>query len=92
MSAEGKGPQELQREVADRKLCARCGACCWLAHPCPSLKWDDAGLTYCEIHKRRTKNCRIFPIDEKDIADRNLILPDVPCGYSFRPKKPAQHG
>lgn len=70
--------------------CARCGACCWLAHPCPSLKWDDSGLTYCEIHKRRAKNCRIFPIDEKDLADRNLILPNVPCGYSFRPRKPAQ--
>ena len=66
--------------------CARCGACCWLAHPCFNLAWEENGLTYCKIHKRRVKNCRIFPIDEKDIADRDLILPDVPCGYSFKPK------
>jgi hypothetical protein len=28
-------------------------------------------------------NCRVFPIDERDLADRDLVLPERACGYSF---------
>jgi hypothetical protein len=28
-------------------------------------------------------NCRVFPIDERDLADRDLVLPDRECGFSF---------
>jgi len=66
--------------------CVRCGACCNLAHPCRFLGFQDGGLTFCKIHKRRATNCRVFPIDERDLRDRDLLLPDVPCGYSFRSK------
>jgi hypothetical protein len=28
-------------------------------------------------------NCRVYPIDEADIADRDVIAPERKCGYSF---------
>ena len=50
MSAEVKGPQELQREVADRKLCARCGACLGMCpyratHECRIVVLDECNLS-----------------------------------------------
>lgn len=77
------------RESHARRVgeCARCGACCWLGHPCPYLVFGDDSLTSCNIHTRRATNCRIFPVDEKDLHDRDLLLPDTPCGYSFKPKE-----
>jgi len=65
--------------------CARCGACCMLGYKCQSLR-DNEGGTECTIHKFRPPNCRVFPIDERDIADRDLIRPDTPCGFHFDPK------
>lgn len=64
--------------------CARCGACCKLGMICLFLKKTEAG-TMCKIHTKRPKNCSAFPIDERDIADRNKILPGIKCGYSFDP-------
>ena len=29
--------------------------------------------------------CRLFPIDERDLRDRDIIAPDTPCGFSFLP-------
>ena len=66
--------------------CARCGACCKLGIKCPSLKADEAQGTKCTKHVVRTRNCVVFPIDETDIRDRNIIKPDTPCGYSFNGK------
>jgi len=50
MSIEWKGPQELQREVADRKLCARCGACLGMCpyratHECRIVVLDECNLS-----------------------------------------------
>ncbi len=50
MSIEWKGPQELQREVADRKLCARCGACLSMCpyratHECRIVVLDECNLS-----------------------------------------------
>ncbi len=70
--------------------CARCGACCMLAHPCPNLAFEKDGLTCCKIHNRRATNCRVFPIDERDLRDRDLLLPGTPCGYSFKPRYPQE--
>ncbi|MFH1421279.1 MAG: hypothetical protein ABIH42_00965 [Planctomycetota bacterium] len=64
--------------------CQRCGACCRLAHLCYYLEFDDKGLAMCKAYRRRAQNCRVFPIDERDINDRNLILPNVSCGYHFK--------
>jgi coenzyme F420 hydrogenase subunit beta len=48
--ADVKGPQELQREVADRKLCARCGACLGMCpyratHLCKIVVLDECSLS-----------------------------------------------
>ena len=43
----------------------------------------EVGATYCAHYHLRPPNCRIFPIDERDLADRDLVMPDVPCGYWF---------
>jgi Fe-S-cluster containining protein len=66
-----------------RGECKRCGACCKLGHICPYLDLDKNGLALCKVYPRRSKNCRLFPIDERDIADRDIIMPEVCCGYTF---------
>jgi hypothetical protein len=38
----------------------------------------------CMIHERRPPNCRIFPVDRRDLSDRDQIAPDRPCGFSFQ--------
>jgi hypothetical protein len=66
--------------------CRRCGACCQLFRRCPHLE-ADKGLSACRLYGRyRPPNCRQFPIDPRDLADRDLIAPDEPCGYSWTPK------
>jgi hypothetical protein len=32
-------------------------------------------------------NCKTFPIDARDLAERDWIAPDTPCGY-FWPDAP----
>jgi hypothetical protein len=66
-----------------RGECVRCGACCQLAWKCPRYH-DPDGLPSCLFYGRcRPPNCGNFPIDQRDIADRNRICPDQPCGYSW---------
>jgi len=70
-----------------RGQCLRCGACCRLMIRCPLLVENGsvAGSpsTECSHHGDRHDNCRVFPIDEADLADRNIIMPDQACGYYF---------
>jgi len=68
--------------------CRRCGACCRLGYRCQLLV-DDGEATTCRFHKYRPLNCRLFPIDERDLADRDLIVPGIPCGFRFE-RKPEQ--
>lgn len=35
------------------------------------------------MHGTRPMNCRVFPIDERDLADRDLLHPEAPCGFHF---------
>lgn len=68
-----------------RGECRRCGACCQLAIRCPHLVYED-GLGGCDKYDQaRPLNCQTFPIDERDLADRDLVAPDYPCGYTFVP-------
>lgn len=81
-------PGYVRQSIATRKgECARCGACCHLTakNGCPSLGFEEAGLSLCKIHGSfRMPNCVIFPVDARDIADRDLVAPDtVKCGYRF---------
>lgn len=37
---------------------------------------------HCNAYKKfRAPNCHQFPIDKRDLADRDLVFPDNPCGY-----------
>jgi len=62
--------------------CRRCGACCQLGYRCQLLR-TTGDITECRVHGLRPRNCRLFPIDDRDLADRNAVAPDVPCGYRF---------
>ncbi|MDD5655655.1 MAG: hypothetical protein PHF00_00170 [Elusimicrobia bacterium] len=72
-------------EMASRRQgeCLRCGLCCKLLFKCPFLQTLPSGLSRCRIHKRRPDNCKYFPIDEKDIRERDSLGADRPCGFWF---------
>jgi hypothetical protein len=76
-------PGYVREQEARRKgECARCGACCVLAFRCPF--YDAAAEPpSCRIHERRPRVCRCFAIDERDIRDRDRVLPERRCGFSF---------
>ena len=65
--------------------CVRCGVCCHLvANKCARLHLHPDGHSECRYYTfYRLPNCCTFPIDPRDLADRNLIEPDRPCGYSW---------
>ena len=63
--------------------CRRCGACCRLTATCGHV-CEEGGMTACNRHKKtRLPNCVNFPIDPRDLADRNHIAPHEPCGFSW---------
>ena len=75
----------IQRGHARRiGQCLQCGACCRLLYSCQSLVRNEDGSTSCRIHDRRPPNCRKFPVNEADLLDRDGVLPDTPCGFSFK--------
>ncbi|MBI1951155.1 MAG: YkgJ family cysteine cluster protein [Acidobacteria bacterium] len=75
--------ESLARRVGQ---CDRTGACCHLMFSCPLLD-RKATPVRCTIHEIKPRVCRLFPIDERDLRDRNIISPDVPCGFSFVPRE-----
>jgi tetratricopeptide (TPR) repeat protein len=75
----------LRRNHARRKgECRRCGLCCELMFTCPYLEGSN-GDTSCACHGTRWDNCKIFPVDERDLADRDRVSDDGPCGFRFDP-------
>ena len=70
--------KSIERREGD---CARTGACCNLLFTCPV--YAAKPLPTCRINSYKPKVCRMFPIDERDLRDRDIISPDVPCGFSF---------
>ena len=80
-------PRYVKRSTATRTgECKRCGVCCHLvANKCGFLQLHDDATSSCRVYGLRcTPNCWIFPIDARDIADRDLVAPPgVTCGYSF---------
>ena len=77
--------RSLARRVGD---CNRTGACCRLMYTCPLLD-ARAEPVRCTINEIKPKVCRLFPIDERDLRDRDIIAPDAPCGFSFIPPEEA---
>ncbi len=76
-------PGYVRANVARREgACRRCGACCRLVWQCPYLRYDN-GLPSCRIyHQFRPLNCSMFPIDHRDLADRDKVA-SQPCGFSW---------
>jgi hypothetical protein len=52
-----------------RGECNRCGACCEILFKCPFLKkhWDNT--TSCGIYEDRPNQCRLFPLNKKDLEE-----------------------
>ncbi len=77
-------PGYVERSIARRRGdCNRTGACCNLLFRCPAFTTEP--LPTCRINARKPRVCRKFPIDERDLRDRDIISPDHPCGFSFIP-------
>ena len=49
--------------------CNRCGACCEILFKCPFLKKHGDGTTTCGIYEDRPTQCRLFPLDRRDIQE-----------------------
>jgi len=80
----------VRRSIARRQgECRRCGACCQLGYCCQFL-CRSGDITECRFHRIRPSNCRLFPIDERDLADRDLIAPECPCGYRFERREDSE--
>ena len=79
-------PEYVRRSLARRVgHCNRTGACCRLMFTCPLL--DERTVpVLCSIHESKPAVCRIFPIDERDLWDRDLVMPGKSCGFSFIPE------
>lgn len=65
-----------------RGACNRCGACCKLLFNCPAYD-DSNGDPKCLIYNDRPGVCGLFPLDERDLRDRDLVMPSKKCGYWF---------
>ena len=84
-------PRYVEASIALRRgQCDRTGACCKLLFTCPAYATHP--IPTCRIHRYRPRVCRMFPIDERDIRDRNIVSPDHPCGFSFAPRREGTEG
>jgi len=80
-------PSYVRRSLERRQgACNRTGACCRLMFTCPLLDTRTEPVR-CTINEVKPKVCRLFPIDERDLRDRDIIAPDTPCGFSFIPEE-----
>ncbi len=85
-------PGYVRESLARRRgQCDRSGACCHLMFTCPLLdrRSDPVG---CSIHETKPTVCRLFPIDERDLRDRDILSPDAPCGFTFVPRDQFEAG
>lgn len=71
-------------EKLDRRkgACSRCGACCKLLLRCPAYD-DSDGDPKCLVYNDRPGVCGLFPLDEKDLRERDIVMPDKKCGFYF---------
>jgi hypothetical protein len=70
---------KLQRR---RGACTRCGACCKIMFQCPAYD-DSDGNPKCLIYNDRPGVCSLFPLDEKDLRERDVVMPGTKCGFYF---------
>ncbi|OHB75635.1 MAG: hypothetical protein A2Z34_03295 [Planctomycetes bacterium RBG_16_59_8] len=69
-----------------RGTCNRSGVCCKLLLRCPAYD-DSTGSPRCLAYNDRPGVCSLFPIDERDIRDRDLMSPETKCGFTFIEKR-----
>ncbi len=68
----------IEKLALRRGDCNRCGACCEILFKCPFLKKHPDGTTTCGIYEDRPNQCRLFPIDRRDLAEVRGT-----CSYYF---------
>ena len=79
--------REIIAELSLRRgECNRCGACCELVFKCPFLKKQADGSSMCGIYENRPNQCRLFPTEQRDIAEVRGS-----CSYYFI-EKPVRLG
>ena len=62
--------EELVAALALRRGdCNRCGACCELLFKCPFLLKHPDGSSTCGIYEDRPNQCRLFPIEKRDLEE-----------------------
>jgi hypothetical protein len=62
--------QEVVEQLALRRgECNRCGACCEILFKCPFLKKHEDGASTCGIYEDRPNQCRLFPIEKRDLEE-----------------------
>lgn len=71
----------LRKHYGLEGSCHSCGASCKLLFQCPH--WDDDSHL-CTVYEFRPDTCRYFPMTPSDIRDRNLVLKNKPCGFTFK--------
>jgi hypothetical protein len=78
--------EEYVARMQQKRLgqCRRCGLCCRLLFECPFLRTLTDGTCRCCIYGLHPNNCRLFPIDERDLRERDSLDARVPCGYRFK--------
>jgi len=71
--------EEVVESLALRRGdCNRCGACCEILFKCPFLKKHGDGTTTCGIYEDRPNQCRLFPIERRDLEEVRGT-----CSYYF---------
>jgi hypothetical protein len=69
--------------------CRQCGACCQLGYVCYHYDPERRG---CRVYSHRPTICRVFPIDEKDLIERDAVMPGTRCGFTFPNYRPPAKG
>ena len=69
VSANFRKQEVIDALALRRGECNRCGACCEILFKCPFLKKHDDGTSTCGIYEDRPNQCRLFPIERRDLEE-----------------------
>jgi len=69
VSANFRREEVIAALALRRGECNRCGACCEILFKCPFLKKHRDGTTTCGIYEDRPNQCRLFPIERRDLEE-----------------------
>ncbi len=69
VSANFRKQEVIEALTLRQGECNRCGACCEILFKCPFLKRQDDNSTACGIYEDRPNQCRLFPIDKRDLEE-----------------------